>query len=75
MVKARAYGHSLRAALAGLGQTDGFALLDLDDARWLRFQGWDKPILLLEGLFNEDDLNSVIELKGDLGVYCEEQLR
>lgn len=74
VVKARAYGHSLRAALAGLGQTDGFALLDLDDARWLRSQGWDKPILLLEGLFNEEDLNSVIELKCDLVVHCEEQV-
>lgn len=74
MVKARAYGHSLRAALAGLGQTDGFALLDLDDARWLRSQGWDKPILLLEGLFNEDDLSSAIELKCDLVVHCDVQL-
>jgi len=74
VVKARAYGHSLKAALAGLGQTDGFALLDLDDARWLRAQGWDKRILLLEGLFNEDDLSSVIELRCDLVVHCAEQV-
>jgi len=74
VVKARAYGHSLRAALAGLGQTDGFALLDLDDARWLRAQGWDKRILLLEGLFNEADLGAVIELRCDLVVHCDEQV-
>ncbi len=74
MVKARAYGHSLRAALAGLGKTDGFALLDLDDARWLRAQGWDKRILLLEGLFNEADLGAVIELRCDLVVHCDEQV-
>ena len=74
MVKARAYGHSLRAALAGLGKTDGFALLDLDDARWLRAQGWGKRILLLEGLFNEADLGAVIELRCDLVVHCDEQV-
>lgn len=74
MVKARAYGHSLRAALAGLGQTDGFAVLDLDDARWLRSQGWQKRLLLLEGLFNEGDIQAALDLKTDLVVHSQEQV-
>lgn len=74
VVKARAYGHSLRGALAGLAQTDGFALLDLDDARWLRSQAWDKRILLLEGLFNQADLKAALELKCDLVIHCVEQV-
>ncbi len=74
VVKARAYGHSLRAALAGLAQTDGFAILDLDDARWLRSQGWTKRILLLEGLFNEADIQAVLELQCDLVVHSNQQL-
>lgn len=74
MVKARAYGHSLRAALAGLAQTDGFAVLDLDDVRWLRAQGWTKRILLLEGLFQEGDIPSVIELDCDVVVHSPNQV-
>jgi len=74
VVKARAYGHSLRAALKGLSKTDGFALLDIDDARWLREQGWTGRLLLLEGLFRYEDLASAHELGCDLVVHREEQL-
>lgn len=74
VVKARAYGHSLRAALEGLAQTDGFAVLDLDDARWLRAQGWTKRILLLEGFFQETDIPAVIDLQCDVVVHCEAQV-
>ena len=74
MVKARAYGHSLKAALVGLSQTDGFAVLDLDDARWLRAQGWTKRILLLEGLFQEADIPAAIELNCDVVVHNPNQV-
>jgi alanine racemase len=46
VVKAKAYGHSLEAAFKGLESTDGFALLDLADAQWLRDHGWEGRILL-----------------------------
>lgn len=74
VVKARAYGHSLKAALQGLADTDGFAVLDLDDARWLRAQGWSKDILLLEGLFQESDVQAVIELGCAVVVHREAQV-
>jgi alanine racemase len=35
VIKARSYGHSFEAALKGLASTDGFALLDIQDAAWL----------------------------------------
>lgn len=56
VVKANGYGHSLAAVLQGLRKTDGFALLDLNDAVMLRENGWNGPILLLEGFFNQTDL-------------------
>ncbi len=51
VIKARAYGHCFDATLKGLASTDSFALLDIQDAAWLREHGWQGRILLLEGLF------------------------
>lgn len=75
VLKARAYGHCFDAAIAGLSSTDGFALLDIEDARWLRQQGWKGRILLLEGLFHENELGLAQELDCDLVVHCETQVQ
>ena len=75
VIKARAYGHSFNAALEGLASTDGFALLDIEDARWLRQQGWNGRILLLEGLFHENELQLAQQLDCDLVVHCETQVQ
>lgn len=40
VVKANAYGHGLARVWQGLAATDGFALLDLNEAILLREQGW-----------------------------------
>ncbi|WP_342221676.1 catabolic alanine racemase DadX [Candidatus Fukatsuia endosymbiont of Tuberolachnus salignus] len=56
VIKANAYGHGLARVWQSLATTDGFALLDLNDAIFLREQGWQKPILLLEGFFEASDL-------------------
>lgn len=56
VIKANAYGHGLAHVWQSLAMTDGFALLDLNDAIFLREQGWQKPILLLEGFFEVSDL-------------------
>ncbi|CNI87188.1 catabolic alanine racemase DadX [Yersinia mollaretii] len=56
VVKANAYGHGLARIWQGLDATDGFALLDLNEAILLREQGWQGPILLLEGFFQPQDL-------------------
>jgi alanine racemase len=74
VVKAAAYGHRLESILEGLSQTDGFALLDLRDARWLRNQGWQGRILLLEGLFEPEELAEAVSLDCDLVVHCQEQV-
>ncbi len=39
-----------------LGATDGFALLNLEEAITLRERGWKGPILMLEGFFHAQDL-------------------
>jgi alanine racemase len=59
VVKANAYGHGLLRAAAALRAADGFALLDLQEAARLREAGFAHPILLLEGVFEERDLETV----------------
>lgn len=74
VVKAAAYGHRLSSILEGLNETDGFALLDLRDAHWLRNEGWKGRILMLEGLFQADELAEASSLDCDLVVHCQEQV-
>lgn len=56
VVKANAYGHGLDRVWSALGATDGFAMLNLEEAILLRERGWKGPILLLEGFFHADEL-------------------
>lgn len=56
VVKADAYGHGLRHALAALGHADGVAVSGLEDVMRVRRKGWNRPVLLLSaaGLQAED---------------------
>ena len=62
VVKANAYGHGLAHVFEGLRGADGFALLDLNEAQCLRELGWRGPILLLEGVFEQRDLETCSRL-------------
>ena len=59
VVKADAYGHGLQRVFEGLRAADGFAVLDLQEAQILRDLGWRGPVLLLEGVFEQRDLECV----------------
>ena len=61
VVKANGYGHGLLRAAEALAATDGFALLDIQDAVQLREAGYRQPILLLEGFFGVEDLPVIAE--------------
>jgi alanine racemase len=74
VVKANAYGHGLLRAVRALDAADGFALLDLGDAVALREAGVTKPILLLEGVFEADDLQTVGEHGLSIVVHDEAQI-
>ncbi len=56
VVKANAYGHGLDRVWSGLSGTDGFAMLNIEEAILLRERGWKGPILMLEGFFHADEL-------------------
>jgi len=64
IVKADAYGHGLlSAARALMDTTDGFALVELEGAMALRDAGIRRPILMLEGPYQADELPLFAELE------------
>ncbi len=74
IVKANAYGHGIERAFEGLRGADGFALLDLNEAERVRALGWRGPILLLEGVFEQRDLELCSRLDLWHTVHCTEQI-
>jgi alanine racemase len=56
VVKANAYGHGLIMTAVGLPQTDAFAVARLEEGIMLREAGITRPIILLEGVFNAEQL-------------------
>jgi alanine racemase len=53
---------------------DGFALLDLAEAQRIRDLGWRGPVLLLEGVFEQRDLELCSRLDLWHTVHCEQQI-
>ena len=74
VVKANAYGHGIERVFDGLRGADGFALLDLEEAQRVRALGWRGPILLLEGVFEQRDLELCSRLDLWHVVHCGEQI-
>jgi len=61
VIKADGYGHGLLRAAEALSATDGYALLDIQNAVQLREAGFRQSILLLEGFFSAEDLTVIAE--------------
>jgi alanine racemase len=74
VVKANAYGHGIERAFAGLRGADGCALLDLAEAQRVRDLGWRGPVLLLEGVFEQRDLELCSRLDLWHTVHSEQQI-
>ncbi len=74
VVKAHGYGLQLPMVIEALAHADGLAVLDLSEAQSLRDLGWRRPILLLEGAFQPDDLAQAVELDLDVVVHAPHQM-
>ncbi len=73
-VKAGGYGHGIDSAIRGFSEADGLALLEIEEAYEARHLGWNKPLLLLEGVFNERELEEAENLKLEMVIHNEDQL-
>jgi len=56
MVKANAYGHGIVRAAKALSAADALGVASLDEGLTLREAGISQPIVLMEGLFNADEV-------------------
>ncbi len=62
VIKADAYGHgAVRCAQALEAEADGFAVACIEEALELRAGGIKAPVLLLEGIFEADELQLAVE--------------
>ncbi|NIF21881.1 catabolic alanine racemase DadX [Candidatus Pantoea multigeneris] len=75
VVKANAYGHGIARVWQSLSATDGFALLNMEEAILLRDAGWQKPILLLEGFFHAEDLDLIDRYRLTTSVHSSWQIQ
>ncbi len=58
VVKANGYGHGLERIIPALHEVDGFAVVESDLALRIRGNDINKPVLLLQGFFDENELAS-----------------
>jgi alanine racemase len=74
VVKAHGYGHGLERCMRAFAAADGLALIEVENAVTLRELGWRKPILLLEGFFDESDLPGIAAYQLQVTIHCNEQI-
>ena len=74
VIKANAYGHGLVPVATALSEADAFAVARLDEGLMLRAAGIDKTIVLLEGVFDLEQLEVAVAAGFELVVHVPEQI-
>jgi alanine racemase len=74
IIKANGYGHGIIRVASQLSSADGFGVASIDEAILLRQNGFLHKIILLEGLFGEQELELVIQHRLEVVVHSFYQL-
>ncbi|HME39368.1 MAG TPA: alanine racemase [Steroidobacteraceae bacterium] len=74
VIKANAYGHGLVAVARALESTDAFAVARVDEGLTLRAAGIRTPTVLLEGVFDREQLEAAAAADFELVVHAQEQI-
>ncbi len=75
VVKANAYGHGVIGAALALADADSFAVARIDEGIALRGAGVRSPIVLLEGVFDAEQLAEAARQRFELVVHDVSQIR
>lgn len=75
VVKANAYGHGLVSTALALADADAFAVARLEEGIALRSAGVRAPIVLLEGIFNAEQLAEAAHHRFELVVHDPLQIK
>ena len=60
VVKADAYGHGIEHVTRAFEAADGLSLIEFDRAARLRELGWQKPIMMMQGMYDVTDIESLV---------------
>ncbi len=74
VIKANGYGHGMERVAQALTDADGFAVARIDEAVRLRAAGIDKPLLVLEGVFDAEALRAAAAHQVAVTVHQTQQL-
>lgn len=74
VIKANAYGHGVDEAVQGFASADGLAMLDIAEVLRCRELGWTKPLMLLEGFFDAEDLQLADQYGITVVIHTPEQI-
>jgi alanine racemase len=74
VVKANAYGHGLVPVAEALAAADSYAVARLEEGLLLRAAGTAKSIVLLEGVFDREQLEAAVAAQFELVVHVPEQI-
>lgn len=74
VIKANAYGHGLVNVARALESADAFAVARVDEGLALRKAGIRGPVVLLEGVFDQEQLQAAAEAQFELVVHVAEQI-
>jgi len=75
VIKANGYGHGMLRVAEALQGAEGFAVLRVEEGVALRGAGFQQVILLLEGVFDADELPVAAQYQLSMVVHNEEQIR
>lgn len=75
VVKADAYGHGMLHVCKSLKDVDAFAVAFMNEAMELRESGIQKPIVVLQGFSNAEDLNNAITHNIKVVIHHQEQIK
>jgi len=75
VVKADAYGHGLEHATKAFDAADGLSLVEFDRAARLRELGWEKPIMMMQGMFGATDIEHLVKYDLQPVIHHVEQCR
>jgi alanine racemase len=74
VIKANAYGHGLVSVARALDSADALAVARVEEGLALRAAGVKTPIVLLEGVFNREQLDAAVSAEFELVVHAAEQI-
>ncbi|WP_201543752.1 MULTISPECIES: alanine racemase [Psychrobacter] len=75
MVKADAYGHGIAHCLPALKDADGLGVACFTEAQHIRELGWDKILVLIEGVFSETEWQQSIEAQCQSIIHHQDQVQ